>query len=295
MTKGREYFRQAIDLDPTYALAYAGLAASYAPMIYYCYVPPREGALKGKAAALKALEIEPELSEARTVLACMKTLEDRDYAGAEKDLRAVIESDPNYWWARQLLAEVLTVNGHFEQAFRETERALEIDPLSLPLNAYVAQERYFARRYGEAIEQCLRTIEMEPNFYLARSILGMAYSQQGRFAEAATELRQAERLSNRSPVTLANLGSVHAVWGQEDEARTILRELKAPKAGQYVSPTLLAFILAGLDDKERTLACLEQACDERDPQLVWMTVDPRFDKLRAEPRFQAVLSRMRLA
>jgi tetratricopeptide (TPR) repeat protein len=295
MSKGLEYFRQAIDIDPTYALAYAGIAASYMPMIYYCYVPPKEGALKGKAAARKALEIEPELSEARTVLAVMKTLEDRDYLGAAEDLRAIIESDPNYGWARQLLAEILTVNGHFELAFRETERALEIDPLSLPLNAFAALERYYARQYGEAIEQCLRTIEMEPNFYLTRSILGMAYGQQGRFAEAAVELRQAERLSSRSPITLANLGALHAAWGQQEEARTILRELEAPTAGQYVSPTLHAFILAGLGDTERALTCLELACEERDPQLVWMKVEPRFDRLRAEPRFQAVLRRMALA
>ena len=166
LTQAVQSFRQAIDLDPTYALAYAGLGAAYTPMVFYGHVHPSEGMLTGKAAARKALEIDPMLSEARTMLGGVLWSYDRDYAGAERELRAVIATDPNYPWARQLLAELLTSRGQFAEAAEETRRALEIESSLIALACVQALERFYARRYDEAVALCRRTIEMEATFYL---------------------------------------------------------------------------------------------------------------------------------
>jgi eukaryotic-like serine/threonine-protein kinase len=294
LNKAIQYFRQAIELDPTYALAYAGLAEGYIPMGYYGHASPRGIWLKARAAAQKALEIDPSLSEARTVLAGSKWWHEFDFSGAEKELRAVIEQDPNYPRARQSLAEIFTVRGRFAEAVAEAIRALELDPLSLAMNAHLALTYYYARQYDDAIEQCRRTIEMDSNFYPAHWVLGMAYEQKGQFSDAAVELQQARTLSNNSTFMVAILAGIYAGWGQVEEARQLLRELQELASRKYVLPTLLAVTLAGLGEKDRALTCLEQAYEERDTKLSYLKVDPRFDSLRAEPRFQKLMGRMGL-
>ena len=295
LNKGIQYFRQAIEIDPTYALAYAGLAEGYMPMGYYGHVPPAEALLKAREAAKKALEIDPTLSEARTVLAGAKWLCEWDMSGAERELRSVVEQDPNYPRARQVLAEMLLGAGRFAEAAAEATRALELDPLSLSNNMQVAVAHYYAREYDETVEQCRRTIEMDSSFYPAHWILGMAYEQKEQFSEAAAELRQARALSNNSTDMLATLGGIYARWGNEEAARHIMRELEELAGRKYVSQVLIAVILAGLGEMDRAVMCLEQAFEERDPKLSFLKVDPRLDRLRREPRLHNLMLKMRLA
>jgi serine/threonine protein kinase/Flp pilus assembly protein TadD len=290
--KGIQYFREAIELDPTYALAYAGVAEGYVPLAVYCHLAPKDACPKAKAAALMALEIDPELPEARTVLGATKSYYDWDLEGAEKDLRGAIEMDPKYPRARQGLAETLTMAGRFAEAAVEAKRALELDPLALSLNAFMAMTYYFGCQYDEAIEHGCRTVEMDPNFFPAYFYLGMAYQLKGQFAEAAA-LQQARVLSNNSTLMVACLGGVFAAWGRDEEARNILRELEEMGRRKYVSQVFVAAILAGLGERDQSLSCLETAYADRCTWLLrCLMADGRLDSLRGETRFQNLISRI---
>jgi eukaryotic-like serine/threonine-protein kinase len=291
--KGIQYFHQAIELDPTYALAYAGLAEGYVPLAVYCHLAPKDACPKAKAAARMALEIDPELSEARTVLGAIRNYYDWDLEGAENDLRAAIELDPKYPRARQALAENFTMTCRFAEAAAEAKRALELDPLALSLNAFMAMTYYFGRQYDEAIGHGCRTVEMDPNFFPGYFYLGMAYQLKGQFAEAAAALQQARVLSNNSTLMVACLGGVFAGWGREEEARNILRELEEMGRRKYVSQVFVAAILAGLGEKDQALTCLEKAYADRCTWLVrCLMADGRLDSLRGEARFQDLVRRI---
>jgi serine/threonine protein kinase/Flp pilus assembly protein TadD len=291
--KGIQYFRQAIELDPTYALAYAGLAEGYVPLAIYCHLAPRDALPKARAAALRAVEIDPELVEARTVLGGSKAYCDWDLDGAERDLRAAIELDPKYPRARQTLAEIYTIRHRFEEAAAEAKRALELDPLALSLNAFMAMTYYFGGQYDEAIEHGCRTVEMDPNFFPGYFYLGMAYQLKGQFAEAAAALQQARVLSNNSTLMVACLGGVFAGWGREQEARNILRELEEMGRRKYVSQVFVAAIQAGLGEKDQALTCLEKAYEDRCTWLLrCLMADARLDSLRGETRFQNLIRRV---
>jgi TolB-like protein/Flp pilus assembly protein TadD len=295
LNKGIQYFRQAIERDPTYGLAYAGLAEGYVPLAIYCHLPPKDALPKARAAANRALEIDPDLSEARTVLGGIKAHLDWDLEGAEKDLRAAVALDPNYPRARQNLAECLTMQGRFAEAAAEAARALELDPLALSLNAFMAMTHFFGHEYDQAIEHGCRTVEMDPNFFPGYFYLGLAYQLKGKFAEAAAALQQARVLSNHSTLMVAALGGVFAAWGKQEEARNILRELEEFVRRKYVSQVFTAAIFCGMGDTDRALTCLETAYEDRCTWLVrGMTVDPRLNGLRAEARFQNLARRMGL-
>jgi serine/threonine protein kinase/tetratricopeptide (TPR) repeat protein len=292
LKKAIQCFREAIEIDPTYPLAYAGLAEGYVPLAIYCHLAPRDAWPKAKAAADRALEIDPEVSEARTVLGTVKGHYDWDPVGAEQELRAAIELDPKYPRARQGLGECLTWSGRFGEALAEAKRALELDPLSLSLNASLTMAYYFARQHDEAIEQGLKTVEMDANFFPAHFYLGIAYEQKGQFAEAAAELQRARALSSHNTLMVANLGGVLARWGREEEARNILRELSEMGRRKYVSQVYVAAILANLGDRDQALTCLEKAFADRCTWLAYSIVDPRLDRLRGEARFQSLLQRI---
>jgi serine/threonine protein kinase/tetratricopeptide (TPR) repeat protein len=297
LKKGMSFFRQAIEKDPTYALAYAGLAEGYVPLAFYCHLHPSDAYPKAKAAAQRALEIDPNLSEARTVLGSVRAFYDLDLQGAENECRAAIELNPAYPRVRQALAELLTVKKRFAEAIAESRRALELDPLSLHTNASVAMTLYFSRQYVEAVEQGRANVEMDPNFFPARFFLALAYQQLGRFSEAAAELEQARTLSSNSTLMLASLGSVFADEGREHDARGVLRELEdLARQRKYVSQVIVAAIQAALGDRDRALSSVEKAREERCPWLLLgLTVDPRLDSLRGEPRFKSLVNQIGLA
>lgn len=290
LARSMHYFREAIECDPTYALAYAGLAEAYIPQGYYCHVPPTEAFPRARAAAERALEIDPNLSEARTVMAMVKGSFERDLRGAEGEARAAIEGNPNYPRARQALAEILTVQERFDDALAEIKRGVELDPLALYMNAAVAMAHYYARQFDAAITQAQAAIDMEP-FYPAYLFLGLACQQTGRRREAIEALERASTLSQRSTMTVAALGAALAADGRTSEAAAILRELDDATAhGRYVSGVWEAAIHAALGDMDRALANLERARQDR---CCWLLrsvrLDARFDGLRNLSRFTALL------
>jgi serine/threonine-protein kinase len=291
--KGIQYFRQAIELDPTYALAYAGVAEGYVPLAVYCHLAPNDACPKARAAAHAALEIDPKLSEARTVRGAIMSCYEWDQENAEKEIRYAIALDPKYARARQALAETLTISGRFEEAVIEARRALELDPLALSLNAFMAQTHYFGREYNKAIEHGLRTVDMDPNFFPGYFYLGMAYQVNGQFAEAAAALEQARALSNNSTLMMASLGGAFAAWGKQEEAWKIVHELELTGRRKYVSQVFVAATLTGLGEIDQALTCLETAYEDR---CTWLprclAADARFDRLRSESRLQRLISRV---
>ena len=291
--KGIQYFRQAIELDPTYALAYAGVAEGYVPLAVYCHLAPKDACPKARAAAQAALEIDPKLAEARTALGAIMSYYDWDLENAEKELRQATALDPKYARARQALAENLTISGRLEEAAIEAKRALELDPLALSLNAFMAMTYYFGREYDKAIEHGLRTVDMDPNFFPGYFYLGLAYQMNGQLPEAAAALQQARMLSNNSTLMVASLGGTFAAWGNQEEARNILHELEQMGRRKYVSQVFVAAILTGLGEIDQALTCVETAYEDR---CTWLprclTADARLDKLHNEPRLQRLIRRM---
>jgi serine/threonine protein kinase/Flp pilus assembly protein TadD len=291
--KSIQYFREAIELDPTYALAYAGVAEGYVPLAVYCHLAPKDSCPKAKAAARMALEIDPELSEARTVLGAMMSFYDWDLENAEKEIRQAATLDPKYPRARQVLAENLTIRGRFQEAVIEAKRALDLDPLALSLNAFMAMTYYFGREYDRAIEHGAKTIEMDPNFFPGYFYLGIAFQMNGQFAEAVAALQQARALSNNSTLMVASLAGAFAAWGKVQEARNILDELAQMGRRKYVSQVFVGAILASLGEIAPALACLETAYEDR---CTWLPrcliADGRLDSLRCEARFQDLIRRM---
>jgi serine/threonine-protein kinase len=291
--KGIQYFRQAIELDPTYALAYAGLAEGYVPLGFYCHLAPGDAFPKARAAALAALEIDPTLSEARAVVGGAIAHYDWDLPNAEREAREAIALNPNYPRARQVLAEIFMLSGRFEESKAEARRALELDPLALSLNAFMAMTHYFAREYDQAIEHGMRTVEMDPHFFPGYFYLGLAHQMSGDFAAACAALEKARELSHHSTLMVASLGGALAAWGKHDPARHILDELEGMGARKYVSQVFVAVIRAGLGETGQALACLEAAYQDRCGWLPRCLVsDGRLDPLRTQPGLQDLIRRI---
>ncbi len=290
LARSMHYFREAIECDPTYALAYAGLAEAYIPQGYYCHVVPTEAFPRARAAAERALEIDPRLSEARTVMAMIKGSFERDLQGGEREARVAIAGNPNYPRARQALTEILTVQERFDEALVEIRRGVELDPLALYMNAAVAMAHYYARQFDAAIAQAQATIDIEP-FYPAYLFLGLACQQAGRRSDAIAALERASTLSQRSTMTLAALAAALAADGRMAEAAEILRELdEAAARGRYVSGVWEAAIHAAQGNADRALTCLERGRQDRCCWLLrCVRLDSRFDTLRHLSRFTALL------
>jgi serine/threonine protein kinase/tetratricopeptide (TPR) repeat protein len=295
VTKSIEYFQKAIDQDPNYALAYAGLADSYSVLgSAVGGFSPRETFPKARAAAFKALEIDDTLAEAYAALIWVRLRYDWDWPAAESELRRAIELNPNYAITRERHAYYLMVMGRPDEAIAEIRRAQELDPLSLNINAVLGSQLYHARRYDEAIEQCLRTLEMDPNFAQTHFFLGLAYEQKERYGEAVAALKKATELSPDNPFMLSALGHAYAVSGQRDEAMKILNQLHELSQQRYVLPHEIAVIHAGLGERDQAFDWLERAYEERAWRLPYLRADPRFDSLHSDERFTNLARRVGL-
>lgn len=295
LRKSLEYFEQALDKDGNFALAYSGLADAYillAAQDAAAGMPPEEALPKARAAAVKALSIDNSLAEPHTSLAHILYYYDRDWKGAEREYKRGIELNPIYPTGHSWYAVFLMSSGRSEEALTQIKRAQELDPLSLPINMTVGWVLLNARQYDQAIEQLRKTLEMDPNFILAHHRLGIAYEQIGKYDEASAEYAQVIKLSEGKPIGLAALARVYALKGQRAEAHKVLAELQGVLKQRYVSPAAIAMLYAALGDRDSAFVWLEKADKEKDGLLVRLKVDPRFDSLRSDPRFQELERRV---
>jgi DNA-binding winged helix-turn-helix (wHTH) protein/TolB-like protein/Tfp pilus assembly protein PilF len=293
---GIAQFQQAVETDPGYALAYAGLADSYTGLTFYNFAAPNETMPKAKEAAMNALAIDNTLAEAHAALAHVKVNYDWEWSDAEKEFRLSIELKPDYATAHQWYAiHYLTPTGRFEEAIQEMKRALDLEPTSLVMNTFLGATLYVAGRYDDAIEQCRKTIQMDSNFAVAHWHLGLAYEQKGMFDEAIAELQKAINLSGNSPLMIAALGHAYAKGGKRNEANRILDELQELSAVRYVSSYELAAMYVALGDREQAFQRLETAYKERSFHLINLKVRPDFAPLQSDPRFHDLERRIGLS
>jgi DNA-binding winged helix-turn-helix (wHTH) protein/TolB-like protein len=294
--RGIAQFEQAVEKDSNYALAYAGLADSYVGLTFYNFAAPDETMPKAKGAAMNALAIDNALAEAHASLAHVLMNYDWNWPEAEREFKLSIELNPDYATAHQWYAiHYLTATGRLEEALQEMKRALELEPASLVMNAFMGATLYFAGRYGEAIEQCRRTIEMDPNFAVAHWYLGLAYEQTRMFDDAISEFQKAIRLSGGSPLMKSALGHAYAQSNNRAEATRILVELKELSKHRYVSSYEVAAIHVALGENEQAFQLLERAYEEHCFHLVYLTEWPQFGAVRTDPRFQDLARRIGLA
>jgi len=294
--KATEHFEQALEKDPSYALAYAGLADCYLVLGWYGVLSPKDSFPKVRAAATKALGIDDGLAEPHASLGWEKTVYEWDWPGAEKEYKRAFELNPNYSTAHMWYAVSLRGQGRLDEALVEARRAQEMDPLSLANNASLALVLHLKRQHDQAIEQFIKTVEMDPNFPLTRLWLGIAYEQRKMYEAAVREFQKASELFEGEPVGLAALGHAYAVSGRTSEARKVLQQLNQMRqGGRYVSAYFMALPYVGLGQKDQAWAWLEKAYEERAGWLgTEFKVDPRFDSLRSGPRYQDFLRRMGL-
>ena len=241
---------------------------------------------------MRALELDAGLAEAHTTLAFIDLYYDWDWAAADREFRHAIELNPNYANAHHWYAEYLSLVGRHEAAIREAERARELDPLSSIINTWVGSRYFFARRYDMAVAQYRNVVDLDPNFVPAHLALGQAYEQTKMFPEAIGELERAAGLSGGSPIYIASLAHAYGVTGRKSDALKLIGDLKKLASRRYVSPFDMAIAWLGLGDNEGALAAIEKAIEDRTPRLLFLMTDPRFDPLRSDRRFQALIKRV---
>jgi TolB-like protein/Flp pilus assembly protein TadD len=293
LQKALIYFQQAINQDPAYGAAYSGLADCNSGLAWHGFKSPAEALPKAYAAALKAIEIDPQSAEAHASLGLV--LHHRwDWAGAEVEFRRSLQLDPHYANAHHWYGDNLSVKGRHDEALLEAKQALELDPLNLMIGTWVGLRYYFARKYDLAIEQGRNAVELDANFAAAHLLLGENYVQMGLHEQGLAELQTAASLSGNSPLYLAQVAVAHASAGRKTEALRIIAQLQMIAGTRYVSPYGLAQIYAALNDKEKTFKWLQLAYDDRAVWMSYLAVDPVFDGFRSDQRFQDLLRRVDL-
>jgi serine/threonine protein kinase/tetratricopeptide (TPR) repeat protein len=291
---GIEHFNAAIAKEPNFALAYTGLADSYAVLSTFAAVAPRDCFPQARTAALRALEIDEDIAEAHAVLGEVKALYDLDWPGAERDFKRAIRLNPGYATAHQWYGLYLARTGRFDEAFAEIKKARELDPVSLITNALAGWVLLQARRYDEAIERLRETLAMDPGFEYAHFVLGQTYAKKGMYQEAIDEF-SARPETERSPACVAGLGHVYAVSGRRADAQKTLDELVARSRRGYFPAWTIAAIYLGLKDKDQAFQWLGRAVEERGENALWLKVGPMWDPLRSDPRFADLLRRLNLS
>jgi tetratricopeptide (TPR) repeat protein len=288
------YFNQAIDEDPKYGRAYSGLADTYALLgdWQYAVMPPTEAFPKAKTAVLKALELDSTLGETHNSLAFILDGFDWDFDSAGNEFQRAIELNPGYATAHHWYAWHLSLLGRYDEAIAEMRKAENLDPLSLIINADLAELLVIAHSYDESIRQSRKTIEMDPNFAMAHNQLAQAYLQKHMYEEAVAELRKAVQLSGGSPTCIANLARAFVASGKRSEAVSLLSDLKKRSNPGYSNASEIAMIYASLGDTNQAMNWLEKGYEERfNPGVL---LRPGFDPLRSDSRFQNLVHRVGL-
>ena len=283
------HFQEAIDKDPRSARAYAGLAAAYS-MLRGTYAPPDTVMPKAKEYALKAVELDGSLAEARAALGSVTMYYDWDWGAAEQEFKRAIVLDPNLASAHQGYAMLLAVMGRGDDAAKEIERALRLDPVSTALRGDAAWMFYLGRRYELVVDQGKKAIELNPDYWVAYTMLGLGYEKMGKYDDARMALLKARSLDD-NPAILEMLGGLYATMGKVSEARAVLTELDEQSKRRYVCPYEVATIHAGLGDRASTLKWLEQGRRDRADCIPWVAVDPKLDLLHGDREFQELLRR----
>jgi tetratricopeptide (TPR) repeat protein len=290
--KALEYFRQALDKDSAYALAYAGLADTYAYLSFFSVVPPHEAMPKAKAAAAKALEIDDQLAEAHVALGYVNFTYDRDWAAAGKYFEQALAVNPAYCRAHTFYTFYLSSLGRSEEALAVAKRALDLDPASPGVSHSLAVQFYLARQFDQAIKQANNTVEMDANFAISYALLGEAFVSKGMHREALLALDKYSALSRNSATSRALLGYSHARLGERTEALRMIEELKTASKQSFVPAFLFALVYAGLEDKDQAFTWLEKAYEERFNRLAYLKLEALWDPLRSDSRFTDLLRRI---
>jgi TolB-like protein len=289
LQKSIEYFNQAIERDPNFALAYAGLADSWSTLAWYRHVTGREGYSKGKAAAIKSLELDPKLAEAHAILALIKANYDWDWAGAENSFKLALELNPQYATAHHRYSLFLPMVGRVDEAVVEAKKAQELDPLSLIINENVGDMLHLARRYDDAEKQLLKTIEMDPSFFVAHRTLARVYESKGMHEKALEE-----DLTGAPPEELDRAKKIYARSGMKGIWRDNLEWLIGEAKKGNVRTFSIAGIYARLGEIDKAFEWLDRALEERAIQFTYLIADPRWDNIRSDPRYTALLQRVGL-
>jgi len=290
--KAIQYFQQAIDADPKYALAYTGLATGYVALSDTT-LPAKEAVPKAKGAVKTALELDESLAEAHRALADILFSYDWDWVGAEREYKRAIELNPNYAEAYHQYAWPLAMSGRTLEALSELKHAQRLDPLSVFIVMDMNVPFYVARQYDLSIEQSRKAIEMEPNFSMAHYTLALALAQKRSYAAAIAEFRRAKSIAD-VPWNDAGLGYVYAASGKRQEALHVIDDLKSKAKKRHISPYAIATVYAALGDRSAAFEWLEKAYQDRTPGMTWLKVEPMLDNIRSDPRYANLLHRVGL-
>jgi tetratricopeptide (TPR) repeat protein len=288
-------YTQILDLDPTHAPAWAGLAFAYHLLSVCGYVSPTNANPRAKSAVVRALSLDNSLAKAHSVLATIMNVYDWDLAGAKRAFQRALELKPSDATTHQLYGKCLACRGEHDAAIAALRRAEELDPLSPILSTSVGRHGYLlARRYDEAVRQYHKTLEIDPNFWLTHRFLAWAYLLQGKLTEAICCFVRACELSHDDSMTLAGLGHAYALAGQQARAIDILDTLTQRAQQKYETPDCAALVHLGLRDSDQTFACLDKCLEDRSEGMCKIKVDPVLDPLRTDPRFDALVQRMNI-
>jgi tetratricopeptide (TPR) repeat protein len=288
MQRGLACFQEAIDKDPGYALAYAGLADVMTLQGINGQVRPREVIPRARAAALRALELDNTLAEAHATLGFIHLAYDWDWSRGEKELQRALQLNAGYATARLYWAILLQCRGELDRAIEEIRQAQRLDPLAFMLNVNAARFLCWAGRPDEAIEEARKVLDLDPDFPYAHWALGLAYRSKGMYEEAIEEFRRGSlRAGSREEIS-ADLGYTYGLLGMDTEARQLIEELERQSKERYIAPTIIARIYAGLADTDAVFEWLETACEERDALFLLLNTDPVYDGLRSDPRFSVL-------
>ncbi|HKR62893.1 MAG TPA: tetratricopeptide repeat protein, partial [Thermoanaerobaculia bacterium] len=292
LKRGIQFFREAIDSDPSFASAYAGLADSFITLATNIPLPPQEAMPKAKAAAMKALEIDEGLAEAWASLGAVRWWFDWDWEGAEEAYRRAVELNPNYATAHDGYAMLLSARGRFGDAIDQITKAADLDPLSMIIAVHAGWPFYFARDFESATRRFRKALELDERFIPAHGWLGMALGQQHRYTEALDAFGRALEVDH-VPILTAMLAHTHAIAGDREKALALLESLNDERRRRYISAYDIAVVHAGLGDTTSAIAHLRAALEERSAWMVFLNVDPRLDRLHAEPEFGEIAAQLR--
>ena len=293
LDKARQYFQQALEKDPLYAPAYAGLADYYSVLPFYMNSLPQEVFPKAKAAVVKALELDDSLAEAHASRAYIQTYYDWNWKDADKEFQRALALNPNDATVHHRYSRYLSSMGRIAEALKEIKHAEELDPISPLIKANIGVVYYFGRNYDAAIDQLRSLLKENPNLSVAHWGLGLAYEQKGMQPEAVWEFEKADAISkHHSSNTLASLGHAYATAGHKAKVENILQDLRQLSKQEPVSGYQFALVFAGLGEKDRAVTALEKAFHERSTLLTYLKMDPRFDTLRSDPRVLALERRI---